>query len=112
MVKEEIRKKLDKYVALLNKNFILKQVVLFGSFAKGTYKEFSDIDVAVFIDEDMDADYWEDSTLLFKLIRNIDARIEPVLFYADELKNYEKASFVNEILSKGEIIYPFELSDH
>lgn len=106
MDKSEIREKLENYTEALKQNFKVKLVVLFGSYAKGDQKKYSDIDVAVFVEKNRKGlDYIEESAMLFKLVRNIDVRIEPTLFYAEELKNYEKASFINDILTTGEIIY-------
>lgn len=106
MDKKEIRTNLENYIEALKQNFKVKLVILFGSYAQGTSKENSDIDIAIFVEKDgKGLDYIEESALLFKLVRKIDVRIEPTLFYAEELKNYEKASFVNDILTTGEIIY-------
>ena len=106
MDKSEIREKLGNYIEALKQNFTVELVVLFGSYANGNPKKCSDIDVAVFVEKKgKGLDYIEESAMLFKLVRNIDVRIEPTLFYTDELKNYEKASFVNDILTTGEIIY-------
>ena len=106
MDKKEIRTNLENYIEALKQNFEVKLVILFGSYAQGTQKENSDIDIAIFVEKDgKGLDYVEESALLFKLVRKIDVRIEPTLFYAEELKNYEKASFVHDILTTGEIIY-------
>jgi predicted nucleotidyltransferase len=49
-------------------------VVLFGSYAKGTAKEYSDIDVAVIVDE-IPGDYLDVLTKLYKMRRMVDVRI-------------------------------------
>ena len=106
MDSHEIREKLGIYIDALKQYFKVRLVVLFGSYAYGNPKKHSDIDIAVFVEKDEKGlDYLEKSALLFKLVRNIDVRIEPTLFYSEELKDYEKASFVNEIMTKGKIIY-------
>ena len=106
MDNSEITEKLENYIETLKQYFKVKLIVLFGSYAKGNSKKYSDIDIAVFVEKDEnELDYLEKSALLLKLVRKIDVRIEPTLFYSEELKDYEKASFVNEILTTGEIIY-------
>ncbi|MCK4858972.1 MAG: nucleotidyltransferase domain-containing protein [Candidatus Omnitrophica bacterium] len=102
---KEIEDKLNRYVTKLKNFFDLKMVVLYGSYAKGSGGEDSDIDVAVFIKEEKGADYLEKEKLLYKLSADIDKRIEADLFYIDEIKGLEKASFVQEILKKGKIFY-------
>jgi len=49
MDKTEIIIKLSKYKHLLARHFDLDSVILFGSYAKGTQREDSDIDVAVVV---------------------------------------------------------------
>jgi uncharacterized protein len=55
---------------------------LFGSYAKGREKEWSDIDVAV-ISSDISYDRLEERIRLTKISSNIDSRIEPVPFRPD-----------------------------
>ncbi len=86
----------DKVVYFLNP----KMIVLYGSYAKGTAKEDSDIDIAVIYDTIGD-DYLEKSHRLFKLRRGIDSRIEPVLL---ERKN-DASGFCEEVLKTGKVIY-------
>jgi len=105
MDNKEINDKLDKYISILKNFFDLKMVVLYGSYAKGNESRDSDIDVAVFIKKKKGMDYLEKEKLLYKLSSSIDRKIEPNLFYIDEIKNLEKASFVQGILRKGKIFY-------
>lgn len=67
-----------KYSQLLNRHFSAKMVVLFGSYAKGTARPDSDIDVAVVVDK-LEGDFLDTYRKLFQLRRDIDIRIEPVL---------------------------------
>ncbi len=102
----EIRDSVNKYINLLNRFFDLKMVVLYGSFAKGNADENSDIDLAVFINKDEEnRDHLKDSALLNKLICNTDCRIEPVLYYYNELESLEEASFISDILNSGIVLF-------
>ena len=101
MAKSEVIKKLKKYTELVKKIIPVKMVILFGSYAKGTAREDSDIDVAVVVDN-FSGGYLESRVKLFKLRRDIDCRIEPVLIERDEK---DPAGFFEEILNTGEIIY-------
>lgn len=105
MGEAEIRNKLEDYISLLKQNFSLRMVVLYGSFADDNAEEDSDIDVAVFIDNENDRDFLRDSALLHKLIINADTRIEPILYYSEDLKSIEEASFLSEILNRGIVLY-------
>jgi predicted nucleotidyltransferase len=72
------------------------QVVLFGSYAKGTAHKDSDIDVAVVVDRSR-RDPLTASTELFRLRRDIDVRIEPVLLE----RIHDESGFLEEILKTG-----------
>lgn len=97
---EEIIDKTRKYSELVVSSLSPKMIVLYGSYAKGTAREDSDIDIAVIFDT-LGEDFLEKSHQLFKLRRGIDSRIEPVLI---ELEN-DKSGFCEDILKTGKIIY-------
>ena len=90
----------QQYVELIKQNYKVKQIYLFGSYAKGNAEEDSDIDVAIVLDRIGD-DYLAQSTKLFQLRRKIDLRIEPVLL---EFNN-DISGFLYEIVSTGILIY-------
>lgn len=96
MDKKEVIKKVKQYKALLGKHFDLDSVYLFGSFAKDTNREDSDIDVAVVV-KNISGDYFSVNPLLWKLRRQVDDRIEPVLID----KNNDKSGFLDEIKKTG-----------
>ncbi len=60
----------------------LKALYLFGSYSKGGYTNESDIDVAVVIDDDFGNSFY-DSSLLWKLGRQVSYLIEPVMLKED-----------------------------
>jgi predicted nucleotidyltransferase len=76
-------------------------IYLFGSYAKGTQKEQSDIDIAIFWDKDT-LNRLEADVQLLKLTRNIDLRIEPHSFCREDV--IDPDPFVKEILAHGKRI--------
>ncbi len=96
MDKEEAIKKVKAYKILLKKYFPLEKVYMFGSYAKDTYKEDSDIDVAIVVRK-LEGDYFSTHPLLWKLRRQIDDRIEPVLIERD----FDDSGFLKEIQKNG-----------
>ncbi len=96
MDKREIINKLLKYKFLLSKHFDLDKLILFGSYAKGNPKIDSDIDVAVIVNK-IEGDYFSYTPLLWKLRREIDDRIEPILFE----KGRDESGFLQEIIRTG-----------
>jgi len=72
------------------------KVYLFGSYAKNTNREDSDIDVAIVVDK-IEGDYFSINPLLWRLRRQVDDRIEPVLIE----KEFDEADFIGEIQKYG-----------
>ena len=96
MDKREAIKIVSAYKSLLKDYFPLGKVYLFGSYAKGTNREDSDIDVAIVVKK-MDGDFFLVNPLLWKLRRQIDDRIEPILIEND----FDEAGFLEEIQKNG-----------
>ena len=71
--------KLAKTYKKLVKNYLpVSSVYLYGSYAKGTQNVNSDIDIAVIVEKSSD-DYFNEIPLLWKLRRQVNTLIEPVL---------------------------------
>jgi len=96
MDQNEVIKKLVDYKLLLSNYFVLEKMLLFGSYANGTNRESSDIDVAIVV-KNLNSDYFKDTPLLWKLRRQIDYRIEPVLFETGK----DDSGFLSEIIKTG-----------
>ncbi|MEX0987584.1 MAG: nucleotidyltransferase domain-containing protein [Bacteroidales bacterium] len=96
MDKGEAIIKVRQYKVLLGKHFKLEAVYLFGSYAKETNMEDSDIDVAIVVN-DIPGDFFAVNPLLWKLRREIDDRIEPILIE----KNNDTLGFLDEIKRNG-----------
>lgn len=98
-IPESVQKVVKDYVAELRKQIPVEKVVLFGSYAKGTPHEFSDIDLAIF------SDYFKDmsriDSLRFLLLKaaDYDLDLEPQGFTMDDY--YQPLGLVSEILETG-----------
>ncbi|MCL2828155.1 MAG: nucleotidyltransferase domain-containing protein [Oscillospiraceae bacterium] len=86
---EEVCKALNPY-----------SIVLYGSYAKNSATEGSDIDIAVIFDG-YTGDWLKDSALLWKLTRSISTDIEPILLDRAQ----DPSGFVEEVVSTGEVLY-------
>ncbi|NLF83944.1 MAG: nucleotidyltransferase domain-containing protein [Candidatus Gastranaerophilales bacterium] len=95
----EVIEKVKKYSEIVNKLLHPKMIVLYGSYAKGTAREDSDIDVAVVYNK-INEDYWGKYQLLYKLVWDVDARIEPLLI---ELEN-DQSGFYEHIIKTGKVV--------
>jgi len=96
MDKAEAINKVKEYSILLKKHMALEKVYLFGSYSNNTNRADSDIDVAIVVNS-IDGDFFAIQPLLWKLRRQVDDRIEPILIE----KNNDLSGFLNEIQRNG-----------
>jgi predicted nucleotidyltransferase len=99
MGQREVIRKLKQYKLLVAEHFDIDKVVLFGSYAKGKQKDESDIDVAIIVNSVND-DFFTYAPLLWKLSRQVDNRIEPVLL----INGQDPGGFLDEIIRTGLVI--------
>ena len=76
-VKQEILSKLIEYSNLVRKEFDVNKILLYGSYAKGTQRHDSDIDVAVLLKSREKSKKIEISKKLFLLAYKIDSVSNP-----------------------------------
>ncbi len=99
MDKSEAIDKVKKYSILLKSYMSFEKVYLFGSYAKNTNNSDSDIDVAIIVNK-AEGDFFSIQPLLWKLRRQIDDRIEPILIEKDN----DNSGFLIEIQRNGILI--------
>ena len=95
-VREIARKYADKVREVLNP----ASIVIFGSYINGTPHEYSDIDIAVIMN-DYQGDWLQTYSMLFALKRHINLDIEPHLL--DEA--FDRSGFVEHVVKTGEYVY-------
>ena len=96
MDKAEAIIKIRQYRFLLKDYLDVDKVYLFGSYAKETNSEDSDIDVAIVVNS-LKGDYFSTTPLIWKLRRQIDDRIEPIIIEKDN----DDSGFLEEIKKNG-----------
>jgi predicted nucleotidyltransferase len=79
--------------------FNIKRIFLYGSAAKGEAGKESDIDIAVVVDH-IDGDFLDAEIQLYRIRRDIDDRIEPILIN----ESSERSGFLEEIEKTGVLI--------
>jgi predicted nucleotidyltransferase len=103
MDKNEAIKIAERYVAMISKNFQIETAILFGSFAKGTNRPDSDIDLAILFPK-ID-DIFEMQIELMSLRTDDDLLIEPHPFEISDFKTTNP--IVAEIIKNGIEIRPY-----
>jgi predicted nucleotidyltransferase len=91
--------KAKRFAQIVRGHLPVCDVVLYGSYAQGRSHRYSDIDVAVVVDE-FAGDLLGMKARLFRLRRDIDVRIEPLLIE----RKHDPANFLREIVRTGKMI--------
>ena len=101
MAREEVIEIIKRYAAALKEKGInFRKIILFGSYAAGSQRRDSDIDIAV-VSRDFGEDRFKERVLLSKIAYYVDARIEP---HPVSLKDFTEDTWqtlLHEIKSKG-----------
>ena len=97
-IDKEIIESINKYIEKISKYYKIEAIILFGSYAKGTQNEDSDIDIAI-ISSDF-KDIFDDMADLIGYTWKIDTRIEP---HPISKEDYDKIAtpFVQEVIDTG-----------
>ena len=97
-IDSKIMESIKKYVEKISQYYKIEEIILFGSYAKGTENEDSDIDIAI-ISSDF-SDIIEDGAKLIGFTWKIDTRIEP---HPITTEDYKKVSnpFIREVVDTG-----------
>lgn len=97
-INKEILNSINEFIKEIKKHYKITAIILFGSYAKGTENEDSDIDIAI-ISDDFE-DIYECMANLMGMTWDIDARIEP---HPIKKKDFEEESdyFIKEVINTG-----------
>ena len=99
---DKIRSIIEQYIKIVKQNkIVVEKVYLFGSFAKGTATEDSDIDIAI-ISNNFKGDRFLDRRLLVPLRRQIDWRIEPMPYRVEDFNEGDPLAI--EIIRNGIVL--------
>lgn len=90
---------IDMFKKRVSETFDVKKTILFGSFAKGTFNENSDIDIC-FIVENSDNNFLT-MLQIAPLTIGIDPRIETVVFSLEEFMEEQSFGLLREIKKTG-----------
>lgn len=92
-----------KYVAELEKEISVDTVILFGSYAHGTARDYSDIDVLI-VSPDFEGGGERDFALLDRVARKVNPLIEAIPYRPEDFENFEKGDFIHAVRKTGKVI--------
>ncbi len=94
-----IKHSLRQYILELEKNnYSIQEAYLFGSYAKGNYTEWSDIDV-VLVSPNFVGDRFDDKKKIARITLDVDSNISPLPYRPEDFEPSDL--FVKEILQTG-----------
>lgn len=93
---------IQKFKQVLESNIRVEQVILFGSYARGTAREDSDIDLVVISPGFAGKTYWERIDILTEAIYKVFAPIEASAFTPDEWKSEQ--SLLSDYAKHGVVV--------
>jgi len=102
--KEKVRKVAQKYSDEVRKMLNPSKIILFGSYVNGNPHEWSDIDIAVLVNDVKDEDWYNTCVSLWGIQGDtIDdfIDIEPHLLNP----NHDPSGFVEHVIKTGEVVY-------
>lgn len=95
----DIRAKIDQYIRALKKNAIpINQMFLFGSYARGNYSEWSDIDLAV-VSDIFEGSRFKDRNKIRRITLFVSSDFEVLPYRPEDFT--EDDPFVKEIIETG-----------
>lgn len=101
---KNIRKTLERFRQRLQEKIRVHQIILFGSYARGTPRDYSDIDVAV-ISPDFRGGGKADYLLLGRAAREVTPLIEAFAYTPTDLQRRQPGDFLDHIVTTGKMIF-------
>ena len=96
---------LKAYISDLEKDFAIRRVILFGSYARGDHRMDSDIDLAIFSDFFRGKKFADVVSFLLSKSRRYKVDLEPLGFSYEEYLDSEGNDFMQQIKNEGIAIY-------
>ena len=99
---DQVAKIISGFIAKLRREIPIKEIILFGSYAQGNPKEYSDIDLAVISDWFDGKPRIENMQYLSRIAATYNSLIEALPFTEEEYRNLDRRSFLASIIQSGQ----------
>ncbi len=91
----------EGFIRKLADEIPVEEVILFGSYVRGSAKEYSDIDLAIISDWFRGRSYIENMQYLSRCAASYNSLIEALPFTCEEYKKLDKRTFLASIVKTG-----------
>ena len=99
--KDSLDEIISGFISIISKEIPVQEVILFGSYAHGSAKEHSDIDLAIVSDWFRDKKHIENIQYLSRIAADYNCLIEALPFTAEEYRKLDKRTFLASIVKHG-----------
>jgi predicted nucleotidyltransferase len=96
---------MEDFLGRLKAAIRVDAVILFGSYAKGEAREWSDIDLAVVSPDFEGRSQWDRQEIIAKSTVGRAYRIAPIGFASSEYRNSANHAFLREIIRTGREVF-------
>ena len=103
--KEKLEKKLEEISKKIKKEKLeVEKIIVFGSFAKGNYTPFSDVDIAIIVRKS-NKKFLERQDEFIEYFDDVEIDVNLIIYTKEEFEKLikERNSFVKEILKGKEV---------
>ena len=101
----ELEKIISDFVKRLQQGIDVEAIILYGSYARGTAYDQSDIDLAVISPDFEGVPLFRRQEVIAELTLRRDRRITPIGYPPSEYLNPGRHSFLGEIIRTGKVVY-------
>jgi uncharacterized protein len=99
ITKDNLINELKDILFRINKTHNIREAYLFGSYAKGNPKQYSDIDIAIVLSKTNDSSNYDESFEIFHEMQKCNSLLEPLCFFQD--KFIDEDDLVRNIKKEG-----------
>jgi predicted nucleotidyltransferase len=96
---EYVKKTVAEYANAVRRELPVRKVILFGSYAKGTARKHSDVDVCFFVGNLTDDNWIELMVKLRVIMEDYPIYISPTVYHVSDIN--DNGPFVKEVLRTG-----------
>ena len=97
----QVAKIIRGFITELRREIPIKEIILFGSYARGNPKDYSDIDLAVISDWFEGKPKIKNMQYLSRIAAAYNSLIEALPFTEEEYRNLDQRSFLGSIVKSG-----------
>jgi len=100
----DVESVVSRFIEELERHIRVERVILFGSYARGTPRSWSDIDLAV-VSPDFHGGTEADHLLLAEAARKVTSQIEAIPYLPEDFDHCDSRSFEADIKRNGRLIF-------